>query len=132
MPTLFVELLHSYVQFFASDPSSELIATKKYGIDMSLITEFRDQYSPVRTQLQLHDFPIYGARLDQIRHKMNQWRPTGVRDLMVRPYNDPLSFYAFWFGTLLGSIGVLSLALTVAQTYAAFVQINQGGQGSGS
>jgi hypothetical protein len=126
-PTLFVEYLYTYVLLFTGDHKSEEIARKRFKINVSLIREFRDQYSPVRRQLRLQDFPVYGPQLDQIRRRMSQWRPTGLWDFRFRPYHDPLSFYAFWFGTLLGSIGILSLGLSIAQTYATLAQMAQTG-----
>lgn len=90
---------------------------------MDLLIQFREYYSPIRTELLLQDFPIYGSRLKSIQSKMNDWRPETIQQLSVRPYNDPLGFYAFWFGTFVFVAGIMALGIGIAQTYAAFKQL---------
>jgi hypothetical protein len=119
IPTFFLELLYSHVLFFGRDPRSAKIGAK-LGIDMLLIREFHDDYSPVDSDLQLQNFPIYANRLQYIQLKMNEWRPQSILELAVRPYKDPLTFYAFWFATIIGVAGILGLSVGIAQTYAAF------------
>lgn len=87
---------------------------------MNLLREFGENYSPVNSDLHLQNFPIYALRLQYIQRKMNEWRPQSVRELAVRPYKDPLAFYAFWFATMIGIVGFLGLAAGMAQTYATF------------
>jgi hypothetical protein len=107
------------VLIFGRDEKSEKLGNSK-GVNMTFIREFRDIYSPVRSDLQLQDFPIYGIRLHYVQRKMNEWRPQRVRELLVRPYRDPLAFYAFWFASAFGLISLLGLGATLAQTYATF------------
>jgi len=119
IPTFFLELLYSHILFFARDRNSETIGAK-LGLDMSLIREFRDHYSPVHSDLQLQNFPVYAHRLQYIQRKMNEWRPQSILELAVRPYKDPITFYAFWFATIIGLAGIFGLSIGIAQTYAAF------------
>lgn len=112
-------MLYSHILFFATDKTSEKVG-EALGVDMDMIREFRDNYSPVRTDLQLQHFPIYAGRLQYIQRRMDEWRPQTVPELAVRPYRDPATFYAFWFATFIGIVSILALGLSVAQTYAAF------------
>lgn len=115
--TLLVELLYSHVLFFGRDKLSEKIA-KSLGIPIQLIRDFRDEWSPVRTDLQLQHFHIYGTRLQCIQKKLNEWRPQSIKDLGVRPYRDPLTYYAFWFAVFLGVVSVLGLIAGIVQAYS--------------
>jgi hypothetical protein len=47
--------------------------------------------------LYLQNHPIYGGRLRMVLHAMNAWRRYIFKHLMIKPYNGPLSYYAFWF-----------------------------------
>ena len=121
VPTVFIELLNSYVLFFGryEDPESEKIG-ERLGIDMTLVREFRDNFAVVKEDFRLQDFPVYARRLENVQRKMNEWRPHTIRELAIRPYNDPVTFYAFWFASFIGIISILSLAASIAQTYASF------------
>jgi hypothetical protein len=46
---------------------------------------------------------------------MMEWKPLVVRDILTRPYHDPLSYFAFWFAVFFGLIGLLSLGLNAGQ-----------------
>ena len=60
IPSFFIELLYSHVLFFARDKVSENLGDL-LGLDMDMIREFRDEFSPMRSEFQLQNFPI--ARL---------------------------------------------------------------------
>ena len=98
---------------------------------MLFIQGFRDGYSPFRSNLLLQHFPIYKTRLRHIQKRMNEWRPQSFRELFIRPYRDPLSFYAFQFASFIGIMSLLGLGATLAQTYAAFKAIAEQGQQGG-
>lgn len=51
---------------------------------------------------------------------MNDWRPQRARDLLIRGYKDPLTWWAFIFAVVVGGIGILSLGVSVIQTLKAF------------
>jgi hypothetical protein len=87
---------------------------------MTLIREFRDNYLLIQSELQLQDFPIYASRLHSVQTKINEWRPQRFREMWIRPYKDPIAFYAFWFAGFIGLVGILGLGATLAQTYATF------------
>jgi len=106
--------MYTHVLFFGRDRRSEKVG-ESLGIDMDLIRDFRDNYSPLQSDFQLQDFPIYATRLQCMQKKMNKWRPQTLRELAVRPYRDPLTFYAFWFATFVGFIGMMGLGAAIAQ-----------------
>ena len=85
-----------------------------------MIRDFRDQYSPAGSDLDLQNFPIYATRLKYIQKKMNEWRPEIIDEFAVRPYKDPTGFYAFWVATFFGVVSMVALGATLAQTFAAF------------
>lgn len=121
VPTVFLELLNSHVLFFGryDDPKSERIG-ESLLVDTALVRDYRDKFARIKYDFRLQDFPVYGRRLENVQHKMNKWRPHTIRELAIRPYNDPVSFYAFWFATFIGIVSILSLGTSLAQTYAAF------------
>jgi hypothetical protein len=110
--------MYSHILFFARDKRSEKVG-EALGLDMTLIRDFRDNYSPVQAELQLQDFPIYATRLQCVQKKMNAWRPQTIRELAVRPYKDPLTFYAFWFATIVGAISFMGLGAAIVQVFEA-------------
>ena len=110
--------MYSHVLFFGRDKTSEKVG-ENLGVDMDLIRDFRDNYSPVQSDLQLQHFPIYAVRLRCIQKKMDRWRPQTFRELAVRPYQDPLPFYAFWFATIVGIVSLIGLGAGLAQAIAS-------------
>ena len=122
IPTFLTELINSHVLFFLRDEQSRSIANS-LGIDLALVLEYRQQVSTVQ-DLQLRHFPIYSSRLQTIQQKMNDWKPQRISDLWVRPYRDPLAFYAFWFATFIGIMSIFALGASLAQTYASLKALN--------
>jgi len=112
---------------FGRDEKSARIG-KSLGVDILFIQGFRDGYSPFRSTLLLQHFPIYQTRLQHIQKRMNEWRPQSFRELFIKPYRDPLSFYALQFASFVGVMTILGLGATLAQTYAAFKAIAMQGQ----
>lgn len=86
---------------------------------MDVLRDYRDNYSPYGTTLQLAHFRIYGARLKHIQRQMNDWRPQTVQQLRKKGYRDPMNYYLFWFSIFIGVIAVLGFGATLAQTYAS-------------
>src|SRR5947207_6842948 len=115
--------MNSHVLFFCRDEHSGRIA-EKLGIDMKMIRDFRSNYSPWESDLDLQSFPIYASRLQYIQQKMNEWRPETISEIAVKPYKDPLAFYGFWFATFIGVMSILGLGATLAQTYASFKSLS--------
>jgi hypothetical protein len=87
---------------------------------MEILRDFRTRFSLVNNSLGLEEFPIYASRLQHIQRKMNEWRARNLRELIVRPYKDPISFYAFWFSLVIGVMGLLGLAASFVQVYAIY------------
>jgi hypothetical protein len=110
--------LYSHILFFGrkDDRDSEKIG-KCLGIDVSVVHEFRDKFSLIKEDFRLQDFPVYAPRLENVQRKMNDWHPHTIRELAIRPYN---TFYAFWIASFIGIVSILSLATSIAQTYAGF------------
>lgn len=114
MPTFFLELMYSHVLLFSRNKASKYIG-KSLKLNMDLIQDFSKVYSSVHTDFRLQDFPLYGSRLQNVQRKMNEWRPQTITELAVRPYQDPLTFYAFWFATFFGTVSILGLGASIVQ-----------------
>lgn len=113
--------MYSYVLVFGDWHGNSRKLSKPLSKDeKELIKTYRGRYAPSHADFEARHFPIYASRLRYIIKKMDEWRPQSLQQLAVRPYNDPLSFYAFWFATIIGILGILGLGATIAQTYAAF------------
>ena len=73
------------------------------------------------------DFPIYEKRIRQLRAYMNAREPRGLRELW-RDNRDSLNYYTFWgviiFGACTVFLAVISVAISSAQTVAAFKALN--------
>ena len=119
--------MFSYILIFCADDGySQKIGRRMLKGHMELIKLYQARYAPSHADFGLHHFPIYGSRLRYITQKMDDWRPQSIGQLAVRPYKDPLSFYAFWFATFIGFVSLLGLGATMAQTYAGFRAIPPG------
>ena len=104
LPTIFVELLYSYVILFGPHKIFEGIA-KKCGMQYVIIRSFRDKWSPMRPELMIEDFPIYDSRLQNIERTMDGWRPQTPCELAIQLYKDSFIFYTFWFSIFIGING---------------------------
>lgn len=69
---------------------------------------------------RLEDFILLRPRLFELQKEMNDWRPQRVSELFRRGYKDPLTWYGFWFAFIVGSLGTLSLAVSITQTVKQF------------
>ena len=93
-------------------------------MDLKIIQDYHASRSELA--LQLSDFPIFGSRLQHIHQRMVEWRPIRVQGLFMRPYRDPLPYFAFWFATWLGFIGALGVALSAIQVAFAVLSWQKG------
>jgi hypothetical protein len=78
----------------------------------------------VKKDLVSYDrFPVFETRLRQLRHYMDSQKPQSLFQLW-EDSRDSLSYYTFWgviiFGLLSVFLAFFSLAVSVAQTVAAF------------
>lgn len=88
---------------------------------MAVIKEFRKTYTlSVGSSLEYQDFPIYASRLRSVLTRMEEWRPQNYRELAIQPYQNPMEYHTFWFSGYLAIFTILSLATSIAQTYAQF------------
>lgn len=78
---------------------------------------------PNAERLNYADFPIYEHRLRTLRAYMDTARPRGLRKLW-RDNRDSLAYYTFWSAVTFGLgaviLAITSLAVSIAQTAAAF------------
>jgi hypothetical protein len=112
--------MYSYILLFGADEGKSGKIGTRLNVDMKTVQKYLNRYSPSHADFQLHHFPIYAPRLTHVIQKMEEWRPQSIRHLALRPYRDPMSFYAFWFATVIGIASILGLALSLAQTFVAF------------
>jgi hypothetical protein len=74
-------------------------------------------------------FPIFETRLRQLRHYMNNQKPTGFRQLWI-DRRDSLNYYGFWGFVVIGVLTILlalvSLAVSIAQAVASFRALDLG------
>lgn len=122
LPTFLSELLESHRLIFGASKSESIAQSLQAvnpqthcikEIDLILVKDYCKNWS--EHSLQITDFPIYGSRLQHLYQRMVDWRALVITDVRFRPYRDPLSYYAFWFGVIIGSMGLLGLGLNAAQ-----------------
>jgi hypothetical protein len=120
--THFQELLYSHVLLFGYDKRCEEIGLSHYNDDefMTGLRKFREYHSVQKPYLYLQNYPVYGTRLQIVLDRMNKWQPQNLRQAVIKPYSDLLSYYAFWFAVGFGTITVVSLVATLIQTYASY------------
>jgi len=118
--TVFLKLLNSHVLFFGryNDLKSEEIG-ERIGVDMAVVREYRNKFASIEDDFRLQDFPVYGRRLENVQRKMNEWRPHTLRELAIRPYNDPVAFLCVLVRDV-GIVSILLLGTSLAQMCAAF------------
>ena len=122
MPTFLDELLLSHALFFGrSTPSAGIMKTDFEKIDMNIVDDYRDHWSGDISAVHISDFPIYGSRLQSIHQRMTDWRPLRLRDLLIRPYRDSLSYYAFRFALIFGALGLLGFVWSVVSQIVNWV-----------
>lgn len=118
-------MMYSYILVFGRDSTGQF--AKGAGLtkeDLNWIKLYKERYVPEHLRFQLHHFQIYGPRLRYILDTMDEWQPQTIPQLAIRPYKDPLSFYGFWFATIIGLIGIVGLGTSIAQTYASFKSLS--------
>jgi hypothetical protein len=113
------ELLASHSLIFNTSQSEVIVKSlhsediEGKDISLEIVKDFRISYS--EPSLQLADFPIFGGRLKYLHQRMASWRPLRVRQLWKRPYRDPLPFFTFWAGTVIGLFTLVAMILGAAQ-----------------
>lgn len=115
-----VEFWKTYLLLFARNESSLHVATR-LGVNMSLLRTCRDHIFPDNVSLQLEDFPFFQHRLRLIQEKMDDWRPQKVKELWMRGYSDPLTYYTFIGGLFFGILGIVGVAASIVQAVGQFV-----------
>ena len=105
----------SNLQEFCFEPSDHLLL--RWSKDSKKLPHERISYS---------QFPIYADRLRELRTYMDSQQPTGLRALWKDRRNSN-TYYTFWFVTIFGTLSVFlatcALAVSIAQTWAAFRQV---------
>ena len=90
------------------------MVTKFKKIDMDIVNAYKDHWSSDISAVDISDFPIFGPRLQLIHQRMTDWRPLRLRELLIRPYRDSISYYAFRVAVIFGILSVLGFLWSVA------------------
>jgi hypothetical protein len=105
------------------------------GINPKQIPDIRDKLNievqPLPRSVPYDYFGRYEQRIRILRHYMDTRKPTGFRNLW-HDRRDSLTYFTFWavliFGGLSILLAALGVALGVAQTIAAYRQLEQSDQ----
>ncbi|MCJ1441924.1 MAG: hypothetical protein MMC23_002416 [Stictis urceolatum] len=111
--------------------SSGLLAPK---LNSTRLPDIRDKLNlkvqPLPRSVPYDYFGRYEYRIRILRHYMDTRKPTGIRNLW-HDRRDSLSYYTFWAVVVFGGTSMLlaamGVALGVAQTIAAFKQLEGNG-----
>lgn len=110
-------------------PSSAPTTSSLKSFDLFTSDHLLLRWSPnsklPHSRISYSQFPVYGARLRELRTYMDSQQPTGLRALWKDRRNSN-GYYTFWFVTIFGTLSVFlatcALAVSIAQTWAAFRQ----------
>lgn len=101
---------------------------KDYCLEMSdhVLMRWSPDGKLPHERISYSQFPIYADRLRELRTYMDSQQPTGLRALWKDRRNSN-TYYTFWFVTIFGTLSVFlatcALAVSIAQTWAAFRQV---------
>jgi hypothetical protein len=123
-PRFYKELFLTYVLLFGGDDKDPEIGKSDVVLLPDFVAHLRAYRKEEPNILSLQSFLVYGTRLRTIQDTLEKWRPRSIAQLAVRPYHDPLSYYAFWAVILFGFIGLLGLATSVIQAVGSFKGTN--------
>lgn len=118
------ELFLTYVLLFGRDEKNAELGRSKVGLPPDFVEHLKASHRKAQNIHALQTFVIYGTRLRTIQDTLEKWRPRSIAQLAVRPYHDPLSYYAFWAVIIFGFIGLLGLATSIIQAVGSFKGVN--------
>jgi hypothetical protein len=124
--TFIRELMLSHVLVFGRSPLTTEEMDKEFpGIQMSIVDDYRDQWSGGIETVQISDFPIYGTRLQAIQQRMTEWRALSFAGLFKKHYRDLTAYYAFILAMIFGSLSVLGLLWSVFAHLASWCSFSK-------
>ena len=85
-----------------------------------------DWESILNTENAFRLYDAFKDRVDKYHQILSTWKPKSVWELRYPGYGgvDPVSLYGFYFAAIFGLITLLTLGLTVAQTFSGFKALN--------
>ena len=93
--------------------------------ELSYHSAYRDTLEATlrKISVKYSQFPLFETRLRELRHYMDSQKPHSLRQLW-KDNRDSINYYTFWgviiFGSLSVALSLFSLAVSIAQTVAAF------------